>query len=104
MLFLTYFELNEEMAVKERLAVAQQLTASGLFPPPGVTIVRWDQTPDNWGVLLAEADSAASINHAIMIWRAAGIGFFKTTRTAPVTSVQEHMALYDELLKALGTA
>ena len=55
MLFLTYWELNEGMSVEERQQVAQKLTSSGLFPPKGVNIIRWDGTPDGWGILVAEA-------------------------------------------------
>jgi len=102
MLFVTYWELNENMSVAERLQVAQKLTASGLFPPKGVNIIRWDGTPDGWGVLIAEADSAAAIDQALTIWRAAGAGFFKSTRTAPAQPIQEAMPLTGEILKALG--
>ena len=103
MLFLTYWELNEGMAVAERQRVAQKLTSSELFPPRGVNIVRWDATPDGWGILLAEANNAADIDRAINMWRAAGAGFFKFTRTAPVQSVQEALAQTSELLKTLSS-
>ena len=77
MLFITYWELNENMSVAERLQVAQKLVSSEMFPPPGVKIVRWDGTPDNWGVLITEAESIAALNDALSLWRAAGAGFFK---------------------------
>jgi hypothetical protein len=104
MLFLTYWELNEDMSIEEQQGVAQKLVSSGLFPPKGVNIIRWDATPDGWGILIAEADSAADIAQSINMWRAAGTGFFKTTRTSPAQPVQEAMAGTDELLKALGLA
>src|SRR5690349_23179650 len=104
MVFLTYWELNEAMPVEERQQVAQKLTSAGLFPPKGVTILRWDATPDGWGILLAEADTAAEIDHALTMWRAAGAGFFKATKTAPAQPVQEALAQTDELLKALRSA
>jgi hypothetical protein len=100
MLFLTYWELNEDMSVEERQQVAGKLTSSGLFPPEGVNIIRWDSTPDGWGILLAEAESAADIADAINMWRAAGTGFFKSTRTAPA----EPLSRQGELLKALSSA
>jgi hypothetical protein len=102
MLFLTYWELNEDMAVEARQQAAQKLMSAGLFPPKGVNIIRWDATPDGWGILLAEAESAAEINQALTMWRAAGAGFFKCTRTAPAEPVQEALAGTDALLKALG--
>ena len=83
MLFLTYWELNENMPDPERQQVAQKLTSKGLFPPNGVKVIRRDGTPDNWGILILEAEDAASAFRAIGLWRAAGAGFFKTTKTAP---------------------
>lgn len=103
MLFLTYWELNEAMSVEERLQVAQKLTSSGLFPPKGVNIIRWDVTPDAWGILLAEAESAADIDKAIFMWRAAGAGFFKSTKTAPAQPIQEALPQQGELLKTLSS-
>lgn len=104
MLFLTYWELNEDMSVEDRQQVAGKLTSSGLFPPEGVNIIRWDATPDGWGILLAEAESAADIADAINMWRAAGAGFFKSTRTAPAEPVHEALSRQGELLKALASA
>ena len=103
MLFLTYWELNEDMSVAERQEIAVKLTSSGLFPPEEVNIIRWDVTPDGWGILLAEAESAADINLAIAMWRAAGAGFFKSTRTAPAQTIQEILVQQGELLKTLGS-
>jgi len=90
------------MSSGEQIQIAQKLMSSGLFPSKGVTILRWDGTPDNWGILLCEAETAADINQALAMWRAAGAGFFKTTRTAPAMPIQESMPLTAELLKTLG--
>ena len=38
MLFVTYWEVNENMPVEERAQIAQKLTSSGLFPPRGSTL------------------------------------------------------------------
>ncbi len=40
MLFLSYWELNENMPVAERMGIARKLTSSGPFPPKGVKILR----------------------------------------------------------------
>ena len=104
MLFMTYWELNEDMPDQERTQVAEKLTGSGLFPPKGVNILRWDGTPDLWGTVLFEADTAAAAFRAIALWRAAGPGFFKVTKTAPVLSVQEIIPLTGEIQSALSSA
>lgn len=49
MLFLCYWELSENMPAMQYVGIAKMLTESGLFPPPGVKIIRWDKTPGNWG-------------------------------------------------------
>ena len=102
MLFLTYWELNENMPEGQRLEFAQKLTSSELFPPKGVNIIRWDVTPDGWGILLTEAESAADVIRSLDIWRMAEGGFFKSTKTAPAMPIEESMALAEELKKALG--
>jgi len=101
MLFASYWELNENMSAAERLGIAQKVTNSGLFPPKNVKILRWDITPDLWGITLFEVDSAADAEAFADVWRAAGAGFFKLTKTAPVSPVQEVMPRAAELLKAL---
>ena len=103
MLFLTYWELNENMSNAERLQVAEKLTSSGLFPPEGVNIIRWDGTPDAWGIVLLEADTAADAFRTIDLWRAAGAGFFKLTKTAPAMPIQDLIPIEAEILNALST-
>jgi len=102
MLFLTYWELNEKMPVDQRMGIVEHLTSSGLFPPENVNIVRWDSTPDGWGILLAEADNAADISRAVNMWRVAGDGFFTITKTSPVLPVKEAVESTTELLKSLS--
>ncbi len=108
MLFVTYWELNENMAEQERLQVAQKLTSSGLFPPDGVNVLRWDGTPDGWGILIMEADREADraedAYRAVELWRAAGAGFFKSTRTAPALPIQQVIPLVGDIQQALGSS
>jgi hypothetical protein len=101
MLFVTYWELNENMAEPQRLQLAEKLTSSGLFPPAGVNVLRWDGTPDGWGVLIMEAAQVEDVHRAIELWRAGGAGFFKSTRTAPAMPIQQMMANTAEILKAV---
>lgn len=103
MLFLTYWELNENMPEEQRLQVAQKLTSSGLFPPKGVNIIRWDATPDAWGILICEAENAADVFRAIDMWRAAAAGFFKSTKTSPATPIQEVIPVAAELVKTVAS-
>ena len=104
MLFPTYWELNENISVEERLGVGQKLISSGMFPPEGVNIIRWDITPDGWGVTLLEADSEAAVSRGLNMWRVAGTGIFKCTKTSTARPVQEEMEGSGELLKILASA
>lgn len=102
MLFVTYWELNEEMSVETRHRAARRLVEEGHFPPEGLDVVRWDATPDGWGILVTEAESAEAVQNALTLWRAAGRGFFKTTRTSPAMSVKETMGTVQDVLDTLA--
>ena len=104
MLFLIYWELNENVSVAERVGAGQKLMSAGMFPPEGVNIIRWDITPDGWGITLLEADSEAAISRALNIWRMAATGLFKCTKTSTARPVQEEMEGSGELLKILASA
>ena len=104
LLFITYFELNEDMPTAERTQIAQKLTWSGLFPPKGVNIIRWDSTPDAWGVVTLEAEKPEDVFRAMVAWRIAGTGFFKVTKTSPAMPVQEIMPLAAELEQAVNAS
>ena len=97
-----FLRTNQNMDDVQRIQVAQKLTQGGLFPPTGVNIVRWDATPDLWGTLVLEADSEADVFRAIGLWRAAGAGFFKVTKTAPVLPVQEAIPIMAAIHEAVG--
>lgn len=103
MLFLSYWELNENMSDIERTAIANKLMTSGLFPPKGVNVLRWDETPDGWGILLMEADSPMDVTQALAVWRMAGAGFFKLTKTAPAFPITaDNMQIWAAQQKAVA--
>jgi hypothetical protein len=104
MLYAMHWEVNENMPEKERLQVAQKLTSSGMFPPKGVNVIRWDVTPDLWGISIMDAESARDVFAAVDMWRASMPGFFKMTKLSPAMPVQEYMPLQGELLKKLAAA
>lgn len=99
MLFLTYWKLNEDIPMEERHRITREVMESGDFPPDGITIVRWDTTPDGWGITVVEAESAAAITRTLALWRMRCPGFFEVTKTAPAQPVREAL---DDLAEALG--
>jgi hypothetical protein len=97
-------ELNENMNPAEGLQITKDLTKSGLFPPRGVEILRWDTTPDGWGILIADASSPDAMYRAINTWRIAAAGFYKLTRTSPAIPIHESMPISDEVVNELVEA
>jgi hypothetical protein len=70
----------------------------------GVKILGRYITPDGWGITLAEAESAADINAAMMQWRTLGGDYFKSTRMAPAMLVEEAIPQLQQILKDVSAA
>ena len=102
MLFLMYWELNENMSQEAQVEAAQKVMSSGIYD--NTNIIRWDITPDGWGITIFESDSIADIMRSMDMWRAAGTGLFKCTKTSPAMPIQESIALTGEVVKALASA
>lgn len=101
MLFLCYWQLNENIPVLDHLKVAKFLQEAGLFPPPGIEIIRFDMTPDYWGVTVFTAESAEAAFAVIDLWRVAGTGFFKKVKVSPALTVKDASALGAKLYKTV---
>jgi hypothetical protein len=104
MLFLCYWELNENMPVTDHLKLGKMLLDSGLFPPPGTELIRFDMTPDYWGITVFKAESAEAAFSAIELWRVGGTGVFKKVKVSPAMSVMEASALGARLYQAVKEA
>lgn len=103
MLFVTYWKLNEGISTRETNEIATSLTQEGLFPPEGAEVVRWDATPDGWGIVVWEADEFRAVNDGLNVWRAAAgeTAFFEETRTAPAAPVEDVIPATAALLERL---
>lgn len=101
MLFLCYWELNENMPVLEHLKIGKMLTESGLFPPKDVELIRFDMTPDYWGVTVFKAASAEAAFNLVEVWRMAGTGIFKKMNVSPALTVMEAKALAANLFQSV---
>ena len=99
-----YWELNENVSMADRLKTINEVMSSGLFPPKGVNILRFDATPENWGISVMEADSTEDVFKAINIWRAAKEGFFSKVKVSPAMPVKEVMPLHASILEAFNKA
>ena len=101
MLFLIYWEFNEDMSVEDRIEISRKLTEEGLFPPEDAEVLRWDGTPDGWGIAVVEADDFKSVNTALNLWRSSGTPVFEETKTAPAAPVEEIIPQLAALLERL---
>ena len=104
MLFVTYWELNENMPEQERLQASQKVMTSGLFPPKGLKILRWDGTSDGWGIMVVEAESEADVIRGNAMWRSAATGFFKSIKTAPAMPIQEMVPMLAEVTQSVASS
>ena len=104
MLFLCYWEISENMPTMQHIGVAKLLTEAGLFPPPGVEMIRFDKTPGNWGVTVFKADSVEAAASLIGLWRMAAPGFFKKVKMSPAMPVKESAGLGVKLYKSIKEA
>ena len=104
MMFLCYWELNENIPVLDHLKVGKLLKEAGLFPPHGTEIIRFDITPDYWGVTTFTAESAEAAFAMIDLWRTAGTGFFKKVKISPAMPVSDVSALGVKLYKSVKEA
>jgi hypothetical protein len=104
MLFLCYWQLNENIPVIDHLKVGKLLKEAGLFPPPGIEIIRFDMTPDYWGITVFTAESAEAAFAVIDLWRVAGTGFFSKVKVSPALPVKDASALGAKLYQTVKEA
>ena len=103
MLFICYWELNENLPTMQHVMVAKMLTEAGLFPPAGVEIIRFDKA-SGWGVTVFKAESAEAATSLITLWRVAVPGFFKKVKMSPAVPVKEAAANAAKLYQSVKEA
>ena len=103
MLFICYWELNENIPTMQHVMAAKMLTEAGLFPPAGVEIIRFDKA-SGWGVTVFKAESAEAATSLITLWRVTVPGFFKKVKMSPAVPVKESAANAAKLYKSVKEA
>ena len=101
MLFVTYYELSNDVELAEVLEAGNWLMEEGLWPR-GDGDTRWDGTVNNWRVTVAEADSFETVYRAQALWETLVPGMFEEIRTAPAAPVEEVMTEGGEVLEAVS--
>ncbi len=99
MLFLTYYELNENLDPTLIGELVQKFMSKKLFPTEGVKIITWLLTPENWGIVISEDDSEEAMFKDMNMWRIAMPGIFKTVKSAVGMEVAKVIPLLLKLSK-----
>jgi len=99
MLFVVYWELNENLNPKDVAKLGAELAEKGLFPSEGIKQLGWYSTASvpYWGVTIEEADNAEAIFKDIAVWTNAKPGFFKVLKAAPALTAQDAIRVLMEM-------
>lgn len=99
MLFLTYWELNENLGPKDIAKVSAELMEKKLWPPEGEKILGFYTTTDVpiWGITLSEAENVETLMKSIAIWTNAKPGIFKVVKTSPAMTSEDAIRVAMEL-------
>jgi len=99
MLFLSYWELNENITPKDIVKLASELMEKGLWPPEGTEVLGFYTTTDVpiWGITIEEADSVESILKGAAAWTNAKPGIFKVLRVSPAMTAEDAIRIVTEM-------
>lgn len=101
MLFVTYYELNDNLDPTLIGELVQKFMSKKLFPTEGVKIITWLLTPENWGIVISEDDSEEAMFKDVNMWRIAMPGIFKTIKAAVAMEAAKVVPLLLKLSKEI---
>jgi len=99
MLFLSYWELNENFTPKDIVELAAELMEKNLWPAEGTEILGFYVSTDVpiWGITIEEAESVESLLKGAVAWTNAKPGFFKVLRVSPAMTAEEAIRIVAEM-------
>jgi len=99
MLFVSYWELNENLGPKDVAELAAGLMEKKLWPVKGVKILGWYITSDvpHWGITLEEAATVEQVVKGVLVWTNAKPGLFKVVKTSPAMTSEDAVRLVMEM-------
>ncbi|MFX1489776.1 MAG: DUF3303 domain-containing protein [Promethearchaeota archaeon] len=102
MLFITYFELNEDFDPAGLADMAQKILTKKLYPTEGVKQIGWYiSTGDFWGISISEAENEEQLVKDTNVWRIAKPGVFKSIKTSPAMELTKTIPILVKLKKQL---
>jgi len=99
MLFVTYWELNENINPKDVAELGAELTEKKLYPIKGVKQLGWYITGSvpYWGITIEEAATVEQVMKGILVWTNAKPGLFKVLKTSPAMTSEDAIRLVMEM-------
>jgi hypothetical protein len=102
MLFITYWELNENFDPSELAEIAQKIISKNLYPTEGVNQIGWYvSTSDYWGVTISEAETEEQLVKDISVWRIAKPGLFKSVKSTVAMEIAQVLPILMKIKKQL---
>ncbi len=100
MLFLSYWELNENFSPKDIVEAAAEILEKKVWPVKGVKILGWyvaaGEVP-TWGVTIEEAETEEQVLKGIAVWTNAKPGIFKVVKVSPAMTSEEAIRVVLEM-------
>jgi len=100
MLFLSYWELNENFTPKDIVKLATELMEKKLWPVEGVKTLGWYTTAGDvptWGVTIYEAENTDQVLKGVAVWTNAKPGIFNTVRVSPAMTTEDAIRVVMEM-------
>ena len=102
MLFISYWELNQDFDPSELAEMAQMVLSKKLFPVEGTKLIGWYMsTGDYWGITISEAENEEQMVKGTQVWRMAKPGLFKFSKTSPAIDTAKVLPMVIKLKKQL---
>jgi len=98
-LFLSYWELNENITPKDIVELAAKLMEKNVWPAEGTEVLGFYVTTDVpiWGITIEEAESVESILKGAAVFTNEKPGFFKVLRVSPAMTAEDAMRIVAEM-------
>ena len=100
MLFLSYWELNENLTPKDIAELSAELMEKRLWPPEGTKILGFYTSAADvpiWGVTIEDAESVEAVLKGVAVWTNAKPGVFKVVRVSPAMTAEDAIRVVMEM-------
>ncbi len=102
MLFISYWEINQDFDPSELSEIAQNLISKKIYPSEGIKEIGFYMSlSDLWGITIEEADSEEALIRNTQMWRIAKPGMIKFIKSSPAMEVTKLLPIVMKLKKEM---